>query len=118
MDIKKENKELVLRIPLTQKNYDAIGEYIGDVPNLVGYSDGRDFSINYLIALGYKDDIQLGMPVISFVDFKELKGACELLGLSIWEFGRCSKCGDPLIGSFTMGDDGKNICYSCSFEDN
>lgn len=111
--ITKEGNELIMKIPLKQMDYDAIGDEIGLVDNLVGYSDGKDFSINHLCALGYKDDIQLGMPIIVFEDKETLKVECEKLGLDIWEYNRCSSCKEPLLGSFTMSDKG-DICFSCN----
>jgi len=116
--ITKENNELVLRLPLRQKSYDAIQEYIGDVDNLVGFSDGRDFSINHLNELGYKDDIQLGMNIISFGDREELEEECKKLGLNIWDYSRCAYCDKTIFGSFTLGDKG-HMCYECQwkFED-
>ena len=113
MNINKEKNELVLRIPLWQKDYDAIGEYIGDVPNLVGVSNGKDFSINYLCALGYKDDIQLGCQVVSFNDKKELEEVCKKLGLDIWEYSRCVNCDKTLYGCFTLDKKGRNVCMDC-----
>lgn len=114
MKIERINDNLVLTVPLKQSSFDAIGEYVGDVPNLVGFSDGQNFSINYLIDLGYKDDIQLGMEFIHFEDFEELKKACEILGLSIWEYDKCAKCGKTLYGSFTLNKKLEHVClYTC-----
>ena len=113
MNIIKENNELVLRIPLWQTSFDAIGEEIGKVPNLVGFSDGKDFSINYLCDLGYKGDIQLGMQIIYFNDKEELEVECKKLGLDILEYNRCYRCDETLFGSFTMDDNGGYVCQNC-----
>jgi hypothetical protein len=104
--ITKENKKLVLRIPLWQKSYDAIGKEIGDVPNLIGFSDGKEFTINYLNDLGYKGSTQLGMPILTFSDKQELEKECKKLGLEIWEYNTCIKCEKTLYGSFTMNNKG------------
>jgi hypothetical protein len=88
MKITKENNELVLRIPLEQPSYDAIGELIGTVPNLIGVIDrkNRQHSISHLNDLGYKGDQQEGMPIIDFwADEEGLRNACKELGLDIWE---------------------------------
>ena len=116
MNITKEKNELVLRISLKQMSYDAIGEEIGYVDNLVGFSDGKDFSINHLCDLAYKGDQQLGMPIITFVDKRELEEECKKLGLNIWEFNRCAYCDATLLGSFIMGDKGY-MCYSCELDE-
>ena len=120
MNIKKEKnnkgeEELVLRIPLLQESYDAANELIGNVPNLVGVIAGNDFSISQLIDLGYKDDIQEGMPIIMFDSREELEKVCEELCLSIWEMPDCAYCKKPIRGSYGMGDKG-NRCYNCNKE--
>ena len=106
----KINNNLVLTVPLLQNDYDAIGQLIGKVPNLVGYSDSKQFSINYLIALGYKDDIQLGTEILMFDDYEELEEECKKLGLEIWEYERCIVCDKPLLGVHTMNDKGLICC--------
>lgn len=108
--IEKINDNLVLTVPLRQTDYDAIGEPIGEVPNLVGYSDGKQFSINHLIALGYKGDIQLGTELLMFDDREELEEECKKLGLEIWEYERCAECDKPLLGVHTMNDKGLICC--------
>lgn len=110
--ITKENEELVLKIPLWQKSYDAIGEEIGNVPNLIGFSDGKEFSINQLCDLGYKDSTQLGMPILMFTDKQELEKECKKLGLEIWEYNSCAYCKKTLYGSFTLDDKGYK-CFDC-----
>lgn len=112
MKITKENNELVLRIPLQQESYDAANELIGNVPNLVGVVAGSDYSISWLIDLGYKDDIQEGMPVIMFYSEEELREECKKLDLDVWEMPECAYCERPIRGSFGLGDKG-NKCYDC-----
>ena len=108
--IEKINDNLVLTIPLHQEDYDALGDPIGQVPNLVGYSDGKQFSINYLISLGYKGTQQLGLEVIMFADREELEEECKKLGLEIWEYNRCAVCDEPLLGTHTIDNQGRGIC--------
>ena len=110
MNIKKENNNLILTIPLKQMSYDAIGEEIGQVDNLVGFSDGKEFSLNYLIDLAYKGSMQLGMPVIHFTDKEELEEVCKELNLDIWEYERCAVCDKTLLGTHTCDDQGRGIC--------
>ena len=88
--IKKEGENLVMRIPLWQNSYDAIGELKGEVPNLVGNIIERkeglsEYTINQLIDLGYKDSTQLGYPIICLDSREELEEVCKELGLQIDE---------------------------------
>ena len=112
MKFSKENDELVLRLPLKQKNYDAVNQYIGDVDNLVGVVAGNEFSISHLIALGYKDDIQEGSPVIMFDTKEEMEKVCKQFNLDIWTHEVCAYCEKAIYGSYTFGDKG-NMCSSC-----
>jgi len=90
--IEKINNNLVLTLPLN---------------DLVGYSDGKQFSINYLIDMSYKGkDPQLGCEVIMFMDKEELEKECKKLGLQIWEYNRCVECDKVLLGTHTLNDKG------------
>jgi hypothetical protein len=113
--ITKEKDEMVLRVPLTQNSYDAVGELIGEVPNLIGVA-GKEFSISYLIDLGYKGDQQEGSPIVAFDDRDGLEEACKILGLDVWEHSICDYCGETIYGTYTLKDKG-NMCYSCRLKD-
>ena len=112
MKFSKEGESLVLTLPLKQKDYDAIGQYIGDVSNLVGVVAGNEFSISQLIALGYKDDIQEGSPIIMFDTKEQLEEVCKQFDLDVWTHEVCAYCEKTIYGSYTFGDKG-NICSSC-----
>ena len=119
--IKKEGDNLVMTIPLLQKSYDAIGDEIGDVPNLIGNiierKDGiSEYTINYLIDLGYKSSQQLGCPIICLDRREELEETCRELGIDIDETPMCSICDKPLYSSFYWGDNGA-ICYECKHKE-
>lgn len=115
MSIFKDNDELVLRIPLWQKSFDAVDTYIGDVPNLIGVIAGDELSISYLSDLGYKGDQQEGAPLIMFYDRESLQEACQKLGLDIWEHPLCGYCNKAIRGSFTFGKEG-NMCPDCEYK--
>jgi hypothetical protein len=100
MKITKEGQELVLRVPLRQPSYDAVGEYQGDTDNLIGISTDREWTISYLNDLGYKGTQQEGAPIINFYSRKELEKACKELGINIWDYDSCVKCKKPLRGSY------------------
>lgn len=106
MEITKDGQELVLRIPLTQPSYDALGEYQGDTDNLIGISTDREWTISYLNDLGYKGTQQEGAPIIHLYSKKELEDACRQLGIDIWEYESCVKCKKPLRGSYTWTSEG------------
>lgn len=115
MNITKENNELVLCIPLTQKGSYTYGEGEYEVDNLVGIDNGEyDYTISYLNYLDYKDDFQEGMPIINITEKEEFESACKILGLQIWKHNKCNKCKKTIYGSFTIDEDGKDICLGCN----
>ncbi len=112
MKIGKTKNNLIITLPLWQSNYDAIGERIEDAPNLVGIIAGEDYSLSQMIALGYKDDLQEGMPIVMFDDKDELIKVCKDFGISLWEYPLCAYCHKPLRSGFTIGKKG-NMCFKC-----
>ena len=95
---KKENK-IIVEIDLWQKSYDALDDYTGDVSNVVGVivksqnDDSGMFEqgIYQLNDLGYKDDIQLGGPLImTCMEDDEFRKLCKELGIDIWEYNKVS----------------------------
>ena len=87
MKITKEKNQLVMRIDLEQNSYDAVGDLIGKVPNLIGVVDveKHEHSISQLNDLAYKGTQQEGMPIIDFWEDQEgLEKVCKELGLNIW----------------------------------
>lgn len=87
MKLTKEKKELVLRLPLLQNSYDAIGEYIGKVDNLIGVCVKKEnyYTIAQLCDLAYKGTRQEGSPYIMFDTEEDLREACDKFGLQFWE---------------------------------
>jgi hypothetical protein len=90
MNLQKENNELVLRLPLTQKESNCYMDEkdLRDVPNLVGVvrEKEKQYSISQSINMSYagKED-QEGSPYIVFDDKGELEEVCKKFGLDIWE---------------------------------
>ena len=121
MKITKTNKDLVIKIPLYQNSYDAIGQKIGQVSNIVGVIAGEKCTISQLIDLGYKDDVQEGQEILIYNDYAEeedkevFRNLCEELGIPVWEHPICAYCGSVLYGSFLWGDKG-NMCNECSLK--
>lgn len=112
MDITKENDTLVLRLPLRQNSYDALDQLTGQVPSLIGVIAGDQYTISYLVDLGYKDDQQEGMEVITFSSKEELEKACKTLGLDIWDHPVCTHCHKVMRGTIGWGPNG-NQCNDC-----
>ena len=87
MKITKENNQLVMRIDLDQNSYDAGGDLIGKVPNIIAVIDDKEqnHSISYMSDLGYKGAQQEGMPIIDFWhDKEELLKVAKELDIPIW----------------------------------
>ena len=67
-------------------SYDAIGEEIGEVDNLIGVCCKEDnyYALSQLCDLAYKGDQQEGSPYIMFDTEEELIEICHKVGLQIW----------------------------------
>jgi hypothetical protein len=118
MKITKTNKDLVIKIPLYQNSYDAIGQKIGQVSNIVGVIAGERCTISQLIDLGYKDDVQEGMEIVIWSNYaeeddkKEFKKLCKELGIPVWEHPICAYCGKVIYGCHFWGNKGA-MCQDC-----
>jgi len=118
MKITKTNKDLVIKIPLYQNSYDAIGQKIGQVSNIVGVIAGERCTISQLIDLGYKDDVQEGQEILIYNDYAEeedkedFKILCEELGIPVWEHPICAYCGKVIYGCHFWGNKGA-MCQDC-----
>lgn len=112
MNITRENDELVVRIPLKQKSYDALGDYVCETANLIGVIASNEFSISHLIDLGYKGDQQEGMPILYFDSREELEKVCKANDIDIWEHPICTRkgCGKVLRGVMGWGENGEECC--------
>jgi hypothetical protein len=115
MDIAKEGENLIVKIPLWQKSFDAADEYVGDTHNVIGVIAGDEFTLSHLVDLGYKGAQQEGSPIVMFDSREELEKLCKEHGIQIWEHEICDFCKEPMRGSFTYSSEGK-MCYSCELE--
>lgn len=118
MKITKTNKDLVIKIPLYQNSYDAIGQKIGQVSNIVGVIAGEKCTISQLIDLGYKDDVQEGQEILIYTDYaeekdkEEFRNLCQELGIPVWEHPICAYCGKVIYGCHFWGEKGA-MCQDC-----
>ncbi len=116
MKIEKDDKNLIIRIPLWQSGESQWGNK-WSVQNLIlvktwdkSFED-YDYTISQANYLDYKDDLQEGMPIVHLSE-KDFNKVAKLLKLDIWEHQPCSECGEPLYGCFTSGEKG-DLCMSC-----
>ena len=118
MNIKKENNELVVRIPLKQKinNPYLDNEDLGETDNLVGIIAGNEYSLSHFNDLSYKNDQQEGSPIIMFDDREELEKVCKDFKIQLWEYPLCGTCKKAIRGSFTHNEKG-NLCYECGLKE-
>ncbi len=116
MDILKDDKNLILKIPLWQSGENQWANK-WCVQNLIAVKtwdkefNNYDYTLSQGNYLDYKDDLQEGMPIVhlSEKDFNEM---VKLLELNVWMHQPCSKCKKPIYGSFTSREKG-DLCYSC-----
>lgn len=114
MKITREESELIIRLPMKQGAFDAIGELVGNVPNLIGVIEGDEQCIYQLIDMTYKDkDPQIGGRLVqTYYDNNEFKKKCEEWGIDIFDCPVCGFCRKPIWGSFTFKDE-KISCFDC-----
>ncbi len=117
MKITKDKDNLIISIPLYQTGEYTYGEGKWRETNFVLVRtwdkrlDGWDYTISKAIYLDYKDDIQEGMPIVHLS--KGMFEAIQELGFPVFtEHPPCSKCKEPIYGSFTW-DDGGAVCFAC-----
>ena len=101
---------LVLHIPMKQSGEFTYGEGEYEVDNLCGLKWGDEYSIASMNYLDYKDDFQVGMPLIILEDKEEWEEVCGKFHLTQFYYDKCAECGDILSGCFTINNKGQNIC--------
>jgi hypothetical protein len=100
MNIKKKKNNLVVTIPIYQPTYDAIGEKIGYISNIVGIIEGDKVGFAKVIELGYKGSFDYGdFIVIVDMNKDDFRVMCSKLGLDCYEYERCVKCNKLIYGS-------------------
>ena len=117
MHVTRVNNHLVIRIPLTQRSYDAADQYIGKVPNLVGVIAKDTYSLSQSIDMGYcGKSPQEGMPIIMFETKEELKAVCKEFVIEVIEHEICKTCEKVIYGSFTLDTNGSK-CFNCELRE-
>jgi hypothetical protein len=113
MRLYRKNDKIIVELDALQDSFDAVGEKIGRVDNLVGVIHGNEQGLARVIDLGYKGSVDYGDIVVhtdySREDFIKL---CEELGIAFFQYPVCDYCGKVIYGSFTLGDRGA-MCWEC-----
>ncbi len=114
MEIKKDKDNLIVTIPLRQTAYDAVGDEVGQVSNIMGVIAGDEMTFSQEIDMTYKGKAsQEGMPLIHYYgEENEFKELCHNLGISYIKHSICAYCNKVIYGAYTLGDKG-NQCFSC-----
>lgn len=112
MNISKDKKNLIIKVPLKQKIYNPYDEEEkGELDNICGVIAGDEEGFAYLIDRSYKGK----EPDISSIflhytgDIKEL---CKKLKIFCYEYPICDECHKPIYGTITYYKD-KELCDSC-----
>lgn len=130
MKITKDEKNLIITIPLKQKGSNPYDESIYELDNIIGAIMGNEYGFMGLNDMSYcgKD------PQISdwFVKFSEIsdnsyqdedrkektkwfKDLCKRLDIELYVYPICAYCKKVIFGSHTFGSKG-NKCFDCSNE--
>lgn len=112
MKIEKKNDNLVITIPLWQAIYDATGQRIGEMSNIIGMIERDEMGFAKVIELGYKDSFDYGDFIVKVnMGKEEFQALCSELGLDCFEYPRCSKCNKLIYGSHGWSDG--PVCSDC-----
>jgi len=119
MKITKNEKNLIIEIPLWQNALDYFGEKVGKIPNIIGVVsqdqwDNEEIGFHQLIDMTYKDkEPQIdGLLVQYYGEKEDFKKLCKELDIEYFEYPICAYCGKSIYGSFTIGEKG-NMCFRC-----
>jgi len=117
---KRVGDNLVITIPLHQHKNNPYDEEEEKelTDNLVGVivrtPDGRasfEQGFYQLNDLSYKDDTQLGMPIVmTYFSDVEFRSLCKELNILVWDFDACAVCYEPLWGTHTINKKGQSVC--------
>jgi len=122
MQITKNKKELIIKIPLTQKRFSSFNDSEWEGENIIGIID-KDCSLSYRINMDYKGkEDQFTVPFLIYKygdsfgvnedDKKEFRELCKNLDIEVQEFSLCARCYEPLYGTHTIDKKGNQICIT------
>ena len=108
MKITKDNNNLIITIPLFQKDYDALDNEIGEIPNIIGVIEGEEQGFAHLSSRSYKGSAPDICEIFIKTGFEddEFRKLCKDLDIECYEYPICKKCDKPIYGCCTIGDEG------------
>lgn len=127
MKIYKDDKNLIISIPLKQTSINPYDDSEVELSNIIGVVAGNEYGFSRLNDMSYKGK----EPQISswWVKFDEIwdnaigdrktkidwfTRLCKELDIELFTYPVCSKCGKVIYGTFTIGKNGRNECFNCS----
>jgi hypothetical protein len=118
MNIEISNGNIIVTIPLTQSDTHTLDENLTwEQPNLIGVREGADENdpmyLAHAVYLDYKDDLQVGAPLVYIYDLNEFNRICNDANIPTVVYEKCSKCTEVLYGSYIWSSDGP-ICFLCN----
>ena len=116
MNIAKDDKNLIVTIPLWQPTYDATGKKFGEIANIIGMIEGDEIGFAKVVELGYKDSFDYSEIIVKVsMGKKEFKKLCEDLKIDLYEYPICCACHNIIYGTHSIFK-GKPICDNCIVE--
>jgi hypothetical protein len=125
MKITKDEKNLIITIPLLQITSNPYNDVKDWMDNIIGVIQGNEYGFCGLMDMSYKgkedqitswwvkfDEIQDNTVGDREEKTKWFKNLCEELKIELYVYPVCSKCKKPIFGSFTWGSKG-NECWDC-----
>lgn len=126
MKITKDDKNLIITIPLKQTSTNPYGGDKFELDNIIGVIQGNEYGFCGLVDMSYKGkDDQITSWWVKFDEIQDntvgdredkirwFTESCEILGIELYTYPVCSKCKKPIFGSFTWGSKG-NVCWDCN----
>ena len=119
MNITNNKKELIIKIPLTQKTYCPYGGPDGECDNIIGIIEPDPQCSDPKLGFCYQIDMSYKGKPNQWSDFflmyngqkEEFIKLCEKLQIETFEYEACVKCGKALFGTFTY--DNGPCCFDC-----
>ena len=120
MNIYIKKDKIIVEISKYQDATDCLGQKVGMIDNIIGvvYKDeygNEEIGFSYLLDRTYKGkEPDISVPFLdSDLEKKEFIELCEKLGIGFFEYPTCETCGKSIFGSFTVDENGKNLCFEC-----
>ena len=126
MKIYKDDKNLIIAIPLKQTSANPYDDEEIELDNIIGVIAGNDYGFCGLNDMSYKGkEPQISSWWVKFDEIwdntigdRETKigwftRLCRELNIDLFIYPVCSKCKKVIYGTFTIGKKG-NECFDCS----